>query len=151
MLLSDRNYLGFRVRYGRVHLTYNPRYSLNQIIDGGYIGVFYEHNFSPRLGIKGGMAYWKTDGMSQWIFEDIGIDFLYGSGRKIYISILNRLSDNIYLRLKFRVKTQITPHWGLAESTGEFYSSDGELIEYPYGFTDEETVSSGNITLTWWW
>ena len=151
ILLSDRDYLGFRVRYGRVHLTYNPLYSMDEIIDGGYIGVFYEHNFSSRLGVKGGIAYWKTDGLSQWIFEDIGIDFLYGSGRKFYLSILNRLSDNIYLRFKFRVKTQSTPHWGLAESGEEFYTKEGELIEFPSGFTEEENITSGNITLTWWW
>ncbi len=151
ILLSDRDYLGFRVRYGRVYLTHNPLYSMDEIIDGGYIGVFYEHNFSSRLGVKGGIAYWKTDGLSQWIFEDIGIDFLYGSGRKFYLSILNRLSDNIYLRFKFRVKTQNTPHWGLAESGEEFYTKEGELIEFPSGFTEEENITSGNITLTWWW
>jgi hypothetical protein len=151
VLLSDRDYLGFRVRYGKVQLTQSPRYSMNDLIDGGYIGAFYEHNFSTKLGVKGGIAFWKTNGMSQWIFEDIGLDFLYGDGRKFYLTVLDRLSDNIYLRFKFRVKTQIYPHWGLAESGEEYYNSNGELIDNPSGFYDETTISSGNINLTWWW
>jgi len=151
VLLSNRDYLGFRVRYGKVQLTQSPRYSMNDLIDGGYIGAFYEHNFSTKLGVKGGIAFWKSNGMSQWIFEDIGLDFLYGDGRKFYLTVLDRLSDNIYLRFKFRVKTQIYPHWGLAESGEEYYNSNGELIDNPSGFYDETTISSGNINLTWWW
>ena len=151
VLLPNRDYLGFRVRYGRVLLTQSPRYSLDQIIDGGYISVFYEHHFSPRLSVKGGIAYWKTDGMSQWTFEDIGLDFLYGDGKKFYVSVLDRLSDNLYLRFKFRVKNELYPHWGLAESGEEYYNTEGELLENPPDFLDESSIYSGNINLTWWW
>lgn len=151
VLLSNDDYIGFRVRYGRVHMTQSPRYSRDDIIDGGYLAAFFEHNFSRRFGIKGGIAYWKTDGMSQWIFEDVGLDFLYGDGRKIYVTLLDRLSDNLYLRFKFRVKTEMHPHWGLENEDVELYDEDGEELLYPSGFSEESTVYSGNINITWWW
>jgi hypothetical protein len=42
--------------------------------------------------------------MSQWIFEDAGIDFLGGDGLKYFVTVSDRLTDNLQLKLRARGK-----------------------------------------------
>ena len=51
--------------------------------------------------------------MSQWEFEDTGIDFLDGDGTKFYVTIKNNLSDNLQFRLRVLRKDTFYPRTGL--------------------------------------
>ncbi|MCD6399237.1 hypothetical protein J7L85_00435, partial [candidate division WOR-3 bacterium] len=120
------------------------------VMDGGYISLVFEHRFSERLSTYLGSAIWKTDDMSQWIFEDTGIDFLYGNGNKFFVSFIDRVSDNLFLRLKFRRKYTEYNHVGLEYSNGEYHYENGTptLIN---GFVDNKTNYTGNLQIIWWW
>ena len=149
-LLTDYDYLDFRLRYGWVKLASSETYTQNIVIDGGYTSLSFEHRFSDRFSIYSGAAIWTTNGMSQWIFEDTGIDFLYGDGRKMYVSFIDRVSDNLFVRLKFRVKKEVYQHTGLDLSGGE-YHYEGEPASTIPGFNDEKTSYTGNLQIVWWW
>ena len=71
--------------------------------------------------------------MSQWEFEDTGIDFLDGDGTKFWVTLKNTLSDNLQLRLKFLRKDTFFPHNG-------FYRPDPE-DQYHYQGSPDETVT----------
>jgi 1-acyl-sn-glycerol-3-phosphate acyltransferase len=64
-----------------------------------FVAVQWEHNFSDDFNGELGVATWYTRGMSQWIFEDQGIDFLEGQGVKWYVAFTDRLSDNLLVYL----------------------------------------------------
>ena len=126
---TNRDYLNFEIRYGQVHLTPNPKYGNRALINGGYVNTSFEHHFSPNFSLLGGTAVWKTSGMSQWIFEDTGIDFLYGNGYKFYVTFTDLLSKNLYIRLKYRYKSTVYEH------------SDMELSDYPPHFENSDPTS----------
>jgi len=67
--------------------------------------------------------------MSQWIFEDTGIDFLYGNGYKFYLTFTDLINKNLYVRLKYRYKSTIYQH------------SDMELQEYPPHFENSDPTA----------
>ncbi len=96
-----------------VELTPNPRYGDDRLMTGGYIAVRWEHNFTDNLSVLGGSTLWSTNGMSQWEFEDTGIDFLDGDGTKFYVTIKNNLSDNLQFRLRVLRKDTFYPRTGL--------------------------------------
>ncbi|MDI6738885.1 MAG: helix-hairpin-helix domain-containing protein [Candidatus Edwardsbacteria bacterium] len=102
--LSQRDNLNVEFRYGEVHLTPSVTYGSNMLMSGGYIAANWEHNFTPTWDFKAGMASWRSDRMSQWIFEDAGIDFLGGDGLKYYVTVSDRLTDNLQLKLRARGK-----------------------------------------------
>jgi len=126
---ANRDYLNFEIRYGQVHLTPNPQYGNRELIYGGYVNTSFEHNFSTNLSMLGGTAVWKTNGMSQWIFEDTGIDFLYGNGYKFYLTFTDLINKNLYVRLKYRYKSTVYQH------------SDMELQKYPPHFENSDPTA----------
>ena len=102
--LTDRDYFNVEMRYGEVRLTPSTLYGSNVLMSGVFLASNWQHNFSSNWDMKAGIASWKTDAMSQWIFEDAGIDFLEGDGLKYFVSISDRLSDNLQARIRVRGK-----------------------------------------------
>jgi hypothetical protein len=122
--LTQRDYINAEVRYGEVRLTPSELYGGDVLMSGSYIAANFEHNFSPAWDLKLGISGWRTDGMSQWIFEETGIDFLYGEGLKYYVSVSDRLSDNMQVRLRVRGKDTRYYYNGIYGADSE-YSYDG--------------------------
>jgi hypothetical protein len=112
--LSGYDFLTAELRVGKVDLTPSIAYSSNTTIWGDFLSVTWEHNFTDDFSTQAGIAAWKTDGMSQWIFDDVGIDFLDGRGMKYYITASDRLSDFLLLKLKFRQKLSEYAHTGIS-------------------------------------
>ncbi|MCK4234328.1 helix-hairpin-helix domain-containing protein [candidate division WOR-3 bacterium] len=144
------DYLSLEARYGRVKLTPNEKYSGNLLMEGGYLDASWEHNFSDFFSVVGGVAIWDASSMSQWIFEDTGIDFLYGEGKKYYITFKDRLSENISIRFKVRNKSSSYPHTGIYGSGNEYHYGDSEetLIR---DFTDVREQMSYNLQIDVRW
>ncbi len=109
--VSRGTYMGITLRYSRVFLTAREDY--DDEIDGGYLAFDIRRPIGRTLDLRLGSTVWKNDGMSQWGFEDTGIDFMYGNGEKIYVSLVERLAKNLGLRVKFRWKNTYFPHGGL--------------------------------------
>jgi len=141
VLLSDWNFLEFEGRYAKVQLTSRESYPEEEI-NGGFISVSYDHNFSEKLGLRFGGIVWRTGGLSQWAFEDTGIDFLYGNGNKFFLTFLERLTPNLALKLKFRLKESLFPHTGLWGR--EIYDAEGRPL---YDFIEEESLYSIEFAL----
>lgn len=115
--LSNRDFLELEYRYNTVlsppytSLT-NPAEPGNNsmaaamtLMTGDYIGVNYTHNFSRSLKLQGSFIYWYGHGISHWDWEDMEIDFMGEKGAKAWVAISNRISNNMYMNLKFRNKT----------------------------------------------
>lgn len=110
LFLSGYDALRVEWRYGNVGLTAVE--GEDRMLDGGFLAVSAEHNFPANLSVEGGIAVWTTDGMSQWLFEDVGIDFLDGRGVKYYI-VANQRVGPLLLRVKMRQKQSDILHYGL--------------------------------------
>lgn len=124
--LSNYDFLITELRAGNVRLTPSLRYGSNTTIWGGFLSSQWEHNFSDDFSTELGIAVWQTDGMSQWIFDDVGIDFLDGRGMKYYITASDRISDILLLKLKFRQKLSEYAHTGLAgDGSGLHFAEPG--------------------------
>lgn len=126
-LPTESDFFDVQLRLGMVELTPNPLYGDDRLMSGGYIAARWEHNFSDALSVLGGTTLWSTDGMSQWEFEDTGIDFLDGDGTKFYVTIKNNLSDNLQLRLRVLRKDTFYPRTGLYRPDPEdqfYYQGD---------------------------
>jgi hypothetical protein len=146
-LITQRDFFQLKLRYGKVDLTSVPSLSGEDIeerymprsidIDGGFIEVSWDHNFSEDLSVQGGIMYWNTNGMSQWNFEDDTIDFLNGRGKKYYVVVSDRLSPNVQLRLKFRNLDSEQPHTGL------LVQKDGD--EYGYHYATGEYYKKNDL------
>jgi DNA uptake protein ComE-like DNA-binding protein len=119
--LSDRDNLNIELRYGEVRLTPSQTYNSNVLMSGSYLSASWERNFSPTWDMQAGIASWRTDAMSQWIFEDRGIDFLYGDGIKYFVTISDRLSENLQVRLRAKAKTTKYSYSGIYQSESGFY------------------------------
>lgn len=118
--LSNRDFLEFEYRYNTVlsppytSLT-NPAVPGNNsmaaamtLMTGDYIGVNYTHNFNKNLKLQGSFIYWFGHGISHWDWEDMEIDFMGEKGSKAWIALHSRISQNLYMSLKFRNKTYQT-------------------------------------------
>jgi hypothetical protein len=119
--LAGYDFLTGEARIAKVELTPSVAYNSNTTIWGGFLSVSWEHNFSDDFTTETGIAAWQTNGMSQWIFDDVGIDFLDGRGMKYYITASDRLSDFLLLKLKFRQKLSEYVHTGLAGANSGFH------------------------------
>jgi hypothetical protein len=144
------DYLSLEARYGRVRLTPNELYNGNLLMEGNYLDAAWEHNFSDYLSAVGGVAIWDAKSMSQWIFEDAGIDFLYGEGKKYYITFKDRISENISLRFKIRRKSTSYPHTGIYGSSNEFHYGD-DVPVLIRDFTDTKDQMSYNLQIDVRW
>jgi DNA uptake protein ComE-like DNA-binding protein len=122
--LSDRDNLNIELRYGEVHLTPSTAYGSNVIMSGAFLSSSWEHNLSATWDIKAGMATWRTDAMSQWIFVDNGIDFLEGEGLKYFVSVSDRLSDNLQVKLRVMGKNTKYSYAGIYQPESGFYYDD---------------------------
>jgi len=115
--LSNRDFLELEYRYNTV---WNPPYTslTNPVVEGensmaaamtlmtgDYIGVNYTHNFGSSLKVQGSFLYWFGHGISHWDWEDMEIDFMGERGSKAWIALTSRISQNLYMNLKFRNKT----------------------------------------------
>ncbi len=119
--LSNRDFLEFEYRYNTVlsppytSLT-NPGESVENntmaaaqtLMTGDYIGVNYTHNFNDNLKLQGSFIYWYGHGISHWDWEDMEIDFMGEKGAKAWVALHTRVSQNMYLTLKYRHKTYQT-------------------------------------------
>jgi len=118
--LSNRDFLEFEYRYNTVwgppytSLT-NPAAGGNNsmaaamtLMTGDYIGVNYTHHFSPSLDLQGSFIYWYGHGISHWDWEDMEIDFMGEKGAKTWVALHSRISQNLYMTLKYRNKTYQT-------------------------------------------
>ena len=118
--LSNRDFLEFEYRYNTVlsppytSLT-NPAQPGNNsqaaamtLMTGDYIGVNYTHNFNANLKLQGSFIYWFGHGISHWDWEDMEIDFMGEKGAKVWFALHSRISQNMYLTLKYRNKTYQT-------------------------------------------
>ncbi|MGC8797071.1 MAG: helix-hairpin-helix domain-containing protein [candidate division WOR-3 bacterium] len=119
--LSNRDYLTAEVRYGKTILTPMMEYNDEASINGDFLLVQWEHNFSDDFQGEIGIANWRSQGMSSWMFEDNGIDFVDGDGFKWYLALSDRLGDNLLVYLKFRQKLSQFPHTGLGGADGVHY------------------------------
>ncbi len=146
--LTNRDYFNFEMRYGQVQLTPNPLYTENELIKGGYTGINFEHHFSPVFSILGGFATWRTDGMSQWIFEDTGIDFLNSNGYKFYFTFVDNISENAAVRLKTGYKATDYSYTGLTTSSYEYTNDSGDQV-FDFANTTIGFVSSLQLDIRW--
>jgi DNA uptake protein ComE-like DNA-binding protein len=127
--LANYDYFTAELRHGQVLLTPTMKYADQSSMSGDFVAVQWEHNFSEDFNTEVGVAAWYTRSMSQWIFEDNGIDFLEGQGVKWYAAITDRVTDNLLVYLKFRQKVSDFLHTGLSNAEGLHYEdgSDGIL------------------------
>ncbi|MEO0225552.1 MAG: helix-hairpin-helix domain-containing protein, partial [candidate division WOR-3 bacterium] len=120
---TDYNSLQAEIRDGKVRFQSTGAGS-DLTINGGFLSFSLVHNFNPAFNIESGLAIWETEGMSQWIFEDVGIDFLNSRGMKYYIAVNERVSKNLFFKLKFRHKITDIPHMGIYEPEQKIYYPD---------------------------
>ncbi len=144
------DYLSLKARHGRVQLTPNEKYNSNVLMEGNYLDASWEHHFSDFFSVVGGVAIWDAQSMSQWIFEDTGIDFLYGEGKKYYVTVKDRLSEHISLRFKIRSKSTEYPHTGMYGSGNEYHYADGEVVPIR-DFSDVRNEMSYNLQIDVRW
>ncbi len=116
--LPNFDAIRIEARFGLVDLTASEGEDLT--LDGGFLSASFTHNFGSSLSIESGIAVWKTDGMSQWIFEDVGIDFLYADGVKFY-AVASQKIGSMLVKTKFSHKYTIIPHTGLYNNPDVYY------------------------------
>lgn len=129
-------------RFGTVDLTASEGEDL--VLDGGFLSASFTHNFSSILSLEGGIAIWKTDGMSQWIFEDVGIDFLYADGIKFY-AVASQKIGSMLVKAKFTRKHTRIPHTGLYNNPDVYYPDLPGLMVPDY--TDNENTTKIDLQL----
>ncbi|MCL2063097.1 MAG: helix-hairpin-helix domain-containing protein [Candidatus Cloacimonetes bacterium] len=117
IFLSNRDRLQVEYRYTQVesppypYLT-NPALPINVnplaqgqvLMHGDFIRLDWTHNLNERLRFRNAIAYWKGNSLSHWDWEDTEIDFLGDQGIKYWFVIQNRLANNVFVSLKYRVK-----------------------------------------------
>ncbi|MBM3315740.1 hypothetical protein FJY71_07895 [candidate division WOR-3 bacterium] len=146
--LSNWDYLTAELRYGKVLLTPTAKYGDEVNMSGDFVSVQWEHNFSDDLNAELGVAAWTTRGMSQWTFEDIGIDFLEGQGLRWYAAVSDRVSDNLLVYVKCRHKVSEYPHTGLGGVEGIHYPGSAEPVR-DFVARDERFDVALQVDLLW--
>ncbi len=138
-ILGRGDFVGFEGRYGAVDLKERLSYPEDEI-NGGFVAANFTKRLSEKSEVRVGYIVWRTNGMSQWAFEDTGIDFLYGDGDKWYIAWFHRPTPNLGLKLKVRFKNTRFPHTGLFGEGAHF--ADGSPV---LGFTEVEPFHSVSL------
>jgi hypothetical protein len=117
LFLSNRDRVQVEYRYTQVKLppyTYltnaglptNPT-TLAQaqtLMHGDFIRLDWTTNLSDKLRFRTALAYWNGHSISHWDWEDIEIDFLGEHGIKYWVLLQNKIANNVYLSLKYKVK-----------------------------------------------
>lgn len=152
ILPPGRDFFEINLRAGAVELTPNPMYDDDRLMTGGYINARWEHRFTEDLSVVGGTTLWTTDGMSQWEFEDTGIDFLDGRGSKFYLTIKQTVSDLLQLRFRISRKDTHLPRTGLYRPDPEDqYYYEGDPGSPVADFEDHVTGYAINCQLDFRW
>ena len=126
--LGERDFLSTEFREGRVYLTPTLEYTDQASMSGNFLAIQWEHGFSDAFNAELGVATWLSRGMSHWIFEDAGIDFLEGDGLKWYLALSDRVSDRVLLYLKCRQTVSRFPHTALSGEEGIHYDGSAEPV-----------------------
>ncbi|NLP05781.1 helix-hairpin-helix domain-containing protein [Candidatus Fermentibacteria bacterium] len=152
VLPAGGDYFEIGVRAGLVELTPNPLYTDDRLMSGGFLSARWEHRFTPGFSVLGGTTLWTTDGMSQWEFEDTGIDFLDGRGTKFYVTVKEQISDNIQIRLRLLRKDTFFPRNGLYRPDPEdqyYYEGDPGSPVRDFGDHAESYGINCQLDLRW--
>jgi hypothetical protein len=128
--LSGWDYLTGELRYSKTLLTPMMEYNDEASINGDFLLVQWEHNFSDDFQSELGIAGWRSQGMSSWMFEDNGIDFVDGDGFKWYLALSDRIGDKLLVYLKFRQKLSQFFHTGLRGSDGVHYRDGTQARDF---------------------
>ena len=116
----------------------------NVYSNGSWIEAYYIHNFNKNLKLSGSFALWNADGASFWDFEDSNLDFDHtNKGMKYWFTFNQRISDNLYLNMKFKHKKYMSQEVQIREYNS---SLDGE--EYYFRNVQRE-YSTIRIQLDW--
>lgn len=146
--LSNFNRISFEYRYNTVWMPPYPYLSNDMypegndtmatgtnLIHGDYICVDYTHNFNSNLRMVGSFIYWDGHGISHWDWEDMEIDFMGEQGNKYWVTMQSKISSNLYLSLKYKIKHYKTreAEWRTWWNTnpGDESSYTGEEIYFP--------------------
>jgi len=153
--LSNFDRISLEYRYTKVwfppytYLTNDPEVGGNTIaqaqslLNADYICVDYTHNFNKNLKVQGSFIYWNGHGASHWDWEDMEIDFLGEKGNKLWLALNTKISDNLYLTLKYRVK-----HYKTREYEWRAWWNDvGDLGDLNYLDRVEKTEHSFRLHL----
>ncbi len=130
--LSNWDYLTGEVRTSKTLLTSSMNYGDKVGINSDFVAVQWEHNFSEDFQSELGLVTWRSGGMSNWLFEDTGIDFIEGDGFKWYLALSDRLTDNLLVYVKFRNKLSLFPRTGLANNEQLHYADGGAVRDFIY-------------------
>ncbi|MBE0433947.1 helix-hairpin-helix domain-containing protein [candidate division WOR-3 bacterium] len=142
LYLRDYDAIRIEARFGTVDLTASEGEDLT--LDGGFLSVSFTRNFTAALSLEGGIAVWKTDGMSQWIFEDVGIDFLNADGIKFF-AVVSQKIGSMLVKTKFSHKYTMIPHTGLLNNTRIYYPElPGVLVT---DYIDRENSTKLNLQI----
>lgn len=76
----------------------------NVLNHGNYIAASYIHNFNEYSRIEGSILFWNGHGTSHWDWEDMEIDFMGSEGMKYWFSIYDRISSNLSIFFKYKIK-----------------------------------------------
>ncbi|MCX7785598.1 MAG: helix-hairpin-helix domain-containing protein [candidate division WOR-3 bacterium] len=136
--LEERNFLSCEVRRGLVDLTPSMEYNSEKTMWGDFLAISWEHNFSPAVNLETGIAVWSAMNLSQWIFEDVGIDFLDGRGLKYYFVVSERPTDFLMLRFKFKSKFTEFPHTALQSAKGLHFQNN--TLPPVYNFVNRNDI-----------
>ncbi len=128
--LSNWGYFTGEVRFSKTRLTPTLRYNDEASINGDFVALQWEHNFSEDFSSELGVASWRSAGMSEWLFEDTGIDFIDGRGFKWYLAFTDRISDYLLVYVKLRHKVSQFPHFGLGNNEGVHYRDGGWVKDF---------------------
>ena len=116
--LTAYDFLSAELREGRIYLTPTLEYGDKASMSGNFLAVQWDHNFSDDFNGELGVAIWLSRGMSHWIFEDTGIDFLEGDGMKWYFALSDRISERLLVYFKARQEVSLMPHTALGTNEG---------------------------------
>ncbi|OGC43295.1 hypothetical protein A2Y85_00545 [candidate division WOR-3 bacterium RBG_13_43_14] len=140
--LSNYDALRMEARSGSVAFTATEGNDMN--LTGGFLSTSIEHNFSNAFSVEAGIAAWSTDGMSQWIFEDVGIDFLSGTGMKYYV-VASQKFGNLLMKMKFRQKFTDISHTNLFNNPDIYYPDlPGATV---YDYINHENTTTVNMQM----
>ena len=107
----------------------------NTLTDGDMIYVDYTHRFNENLKMVGSFSFWYANGASFWDFEDIELDFEQtDKGWKTWFNLHSKISNNLYLSLKYKYKQFKTREIEFREyndipDSGEYYFKTVERKE----------------------
>ncbi len=154
--LSNRDMIALSYVYSKVWFPPYPYMSGNAepnadnlaeatcLLNGNLIGVDYTHYFNDDFKINGSFLYWNGHGMSLWDWEDSNIDFMEESGSKYWFNLQDRIANNLYLSLKYRVKTYRTKEYDFRMWWNE------EITDSPSNFKRvENSENSVSLQLDW--